>query len=187
MTSTQETSTSYNSRNYNQGGGGGYSKYNNNDGTANNSNYSNRNNAYRAGNYNNSSNNNGGGSYQKRHYNNEEQGGGKLKTANSWSTGDEDKKYVAFVGHLPSDLIQGDIDIIFKNLPIKQVKMVRDRETDKFRGYCYVEFQTEDALKTALLMNGAVKKKFIKSSFNLKHTVKALYNGPLYKGLSMMA
>lgn len=68
----------------------------------------------------------------------------------------DEKRHVAFVGNLPIDLIQGDIDIIFKNLPLKQVRMVRDRETDKFKGYCYVEFDTAEALSKALMLNGAV-------------------------------
>lgn len=68
---------------------------------------------------------------------------------------DEEPRFVAFVGNLPVDIIQGDIDIIFKNFNIKQVRMVRDRETDKFRGYCYVEFDTAESLNQALGLNGA--------------------------------
>jgi len=79
-------------------------------------------------------------------------------------------RHVAYVGNLPIDLIQGDIDIIFKNLPLKSVKMVRDKETDKFRGYCYVEFETADALKRALQLNGAkVNDNFIKVSVAVQH------------------
>merc|ERR1712127_404873 len=66
-------------------------------------------------------------------------------------------------GNLPVDIIQGDIDIIFKNFNLKQVRMVRDRETDKFRGYCYVEFDTAESLNQALALNGAkVNEHFIK-------------------------
>jgi RNA recognition motif-containing protein len=72
------------------------------------------------------------------------------------SSGETEPVYVAYVGNLPNDVIQGDIDIIFRNLPLRQVKMVRDKETDKFRGYCYVEFESAEALNKALLMNGAV-------------------------------
>lgn len=68
---------------------------------------------------------------------------------------DEEPRHVAFVGNLPTDIIQGDIDIIFKNFNIKQVRMVRDRETDKFRGYCYVEFDSQESLNQALSLNGA--------------------------------
>lgn len=82
----------------------------------------------------------------------------------------DDKKHVAFVGNLPVDLIQGDIDIIFKNLPLRQVRMVRDRETDKFKGFCYVEFENEEALNKALLLNGAkVNETFIKVSVAVQH------------------
>jgi hypothetical protein len=177
MTSTQETNPNYNNRgNYSNNRGDGQSgsgyapKYNNsNGGASGGGNY--QNNRPRS-NYNNNGGSNAGGgggnpNYQKRQYNNNNQGGlntsqGDERTnrpaggSNSWAVSGEDKRHVAFVGHLPFDLIQGDIDIIFKNLPIKTVRMMRDRDTDKFRGYCYVEFQNEDSLQKALNMNGAV-------------------------------
>jgi RNA recognition motif-containing protein len=63
--------------------------------------------------------------------------------------------FKVFVGNLPNDLIQGDIDIIFRNLSIKSVNMIRDKETDKFKGYCYVEFANSQSFKDALALNGA--------------------------------
>jgi RNA recognition motif-containing protein len=187
MTSTQESNVNYNRTYSNNQNGGGYKQNYNNNNNNNNGNY--QNNRPRS-NYNNQNNNNGaaGGNtnYQKRNYNNNNssgQGGSdRLNTSgghgedqragkgasNSWAVSGEDKRHVAFVGHLPLDLIQGDIDIIFKNLPIKTVRMMRDRETDKFRGYCYVEFQTEEALKKALQMNGAVRKLIISKRIFIK-------------------
>ena len=66
-----------------------------------------------------------------------------------------EQSFKLYVGNLPNDLIQGDIDIIFRNLSIKSVHMIRDKETDKFKGYCYVEFANAQSYNDALLLNGA--------------------------------
>jgi RNA recognition motif-containing protein len=154
----QETTTYNNSNRY----GNGYNRnFNNNsqntNGNQRNGNYNNNNRKF---NNNNNSNNNGEAGHQFQQHNGI--GGSDPAKANgngvkSLSSGDNEARFVAFVGNLPINIIQGDIDIIFKNLPMKQVRMVRDKETDKFRGYCYVEFDSMDALNKALLLNGAVR------------------------------
>ena len=99
---------------------------------------------------------------QNRQYNNSGANNANNNAGNGKSiiSGNEEPRYVAFVGNLPLDMIQGDIDIIFKNLPLKQVRMVRDKETDAFKGFCYVEFENEEALKSAIQLNGAVRCSF---------------------------
>ncbi|XP_017879901.1 eukaryotic translation initiation factor 4H isoform X2 [Ceratina calcarata] len=65
--------------------------------------------------------------------------------------------YTAFVGNLPHGVVQGDICKIFSNLKVKGVRLVKDKETDRFKGFCYVEFEDLTDLETAMKMDGLVQ------------------------------
>ncbi|MFH4975579.1 hypothetical protein AB6A40_002288 [Gnathostoma spinigerum] len=66
----------------------------------------------------------------------------------------DEPPFKVFVGNLPSDCIEGDIDAIFKGLSIREARLIRDHETDEFRGYAYVEFRTKEEMEKALELNG---------------------------------
>lgn len=63
--------------------------------------------------------------------------------------------FTAYVGNLPSTIVQGDVDAIFAAQKVKSVRMVRDRETASFKGYVYVEFEDIESLEDALKFDGA--------------------------------
>jgi len=64
--------------------------------------------------------------------------------------------FTAYVGNLPSGIIQGDIETIFGELSLKTVRLMYDRETNQFKGFGYVEFEErEDLIKAIENFNGA--------------------------------
>ncbi|XP_017467332.1 PREDICTED: eukaryotic translation initiation factor 4H isoform X1 [Rhagoletis zephyria] len=65
--------------------------------------------------------------------------------------------FIAYVGNLPQGLVQGDVMKIFQDFEVKNVRLVKDRETDQFKGFCYVEFETLDNLERALECDGRIK------------------------------
>ncbi|KAJ3734174.1 hypothetical protein DFJ43DRAFT_147979 [Lentinula guzmanii] len=60
--------------------------------------------------------------------------------------------YTAFVGNLPFDLIEAELEDFFEKT--KSVKLIKDRD-DKPKGFGYVEFEDLDMLKDAISKNGA--------------------------------
>lgn len=45
---------------------------------------------------------------------------------------------------------------IFSKLTVKNVRLVKDKETDQFKGFCYVEFETQKQLGEAVSLDGRI-------------------------------
>ncbi|XP_066597469.1 eukaryotic translation initiation factor 4H-like isoform X2 [Prorops nasuta] len=50
-----------------------------------------------------------------------------------------------------------DVDQIFKKYHVKSIRLVKDKETDRFKGFCYVEFEDISDLESALELDGSVE------------------------------
>lgn len=60
---------------------------------------------------------------------------------------------------MPQGLVQGDVMKIFEksNVCVRNVRLVKDKETDQFKGYCYVEFDTQEDLTEVLKLDGRIQ------------------------------
>lgn len=45
---------------------------------------------------------------------------------------------------------------IFSKLTVKNVRLVKDKDTDQFKGFCYVEFETCEELEDAVNLDGRI-------------------------------
>ncbi|CAF4832561.1 unnamed protein product, partial [Rotaria magnacalcarata] len=63
--------------------------------------------------------------------------------------------YTAYIGNAPDSMVQGDFEKhLFTGMKVKQVRLVRDRQTDRFRGFAYVDFEDEESLRRAIDLDG---------------------------------
>ena len=64
--------------------------------------------------------------------------------------------FTAYVGNLTFDTTEADVEAFFADYSIKSIRFVRDRGTDSFKGFGYVEFEALDGLERALAASGQV-------------------------------
>ncbi|BHF58686.1 Eukaryotic translation initiation factor 4H [Sparganum proliferum] len=63
-------------------------------------------------------------------------------------------RYRVYIGNLPKNCLASNIEHIFEGCKIAEVHMVRNPETDEFRGFAYVELKDQDSYNTALSCDG---------------------------------
>ncbi|KAJ1900982.1 Eukaryotic translation initiation factor 4B, partial [Kickxella alabastrina] len=62
--------------------------------------------------------------------------------------------YTSFVGNLSFNADEAALRDFFAGLPVDSVRLIRDRENDKPKGYGYVQFADLESLKVAVGMDG---------------------------------
>ncbi|KAJ2860784.1 Eukaryotic translation initiation factor 4B [Coemansia erecta] len=63
--------------------------------------------------------------------------------------------FTAFVGNLPLDTDEEQVRQMFGSSGISSVRLIRNRETDRLKGFGYVEFESAEALKSAVAKDGS--------------------------------
>jgi translation initiation factor 4B len=66
----------------------------------------------------------------------------------------DEAPYTAFIGNLSFNVTDNDISLFFGEGTVKSVRMVMDMQTQRPKGYGYVEFEDRQGLVNALKMNG---------------------------------
>ena len=64
--------------------------------------------------------------------------------------------YTAYVGNLPYEVSEEDIKKFFSKLTVKYVRLPKDADSSRMKGFGYAEFATRDELIDALSMNNEV-------------------------------
>ena len=61
-----------------------------------------------------------------------------------------------YVGSLPFSFEENDLENQFSSFgEIREVKLIRDRESGRSKGFAFVTFETEEAAQAALELNGS--------------------------------
>ncbi|GAA5808440.1 hypothetical protein MFLAVUS_001831 [Mucor flavus] len=62
--------------------------------------------------------------------------------------------YTAHIANLSFDSSEDDLTDLFAGLSVNKMRLMRDRETDRSKGFGYIEFDDLESLKRALELNG---------------------------------
>ncbi|KAJ2844408.1 Eukaryotic translation initiation factor 4B [Coemansia brasiliensis] len=60
--------------------------------------------------------------------------------------------FTAYVSNLPFDVTEDQLQEMFA--PVEHIRLIRDRETDRLKGFGYVDFSDVEGLKRAVQMDG---------------------------------
>ncbi len=60
-----------------------------------------------------------------------------------------------YVGNLPYSVDESELEALFSTYgDVEEIKLIRDRQTGRSKGFAFVTFETQHAAETALEQNG---------------------------------